>query len=243
MKVLNKLTNEYIDDVLTRLAHNSSAIEGNTLSYNQTVSIILYRIIPQNSNINVREFYEVENHRFALEYILEKLNDNNQLNLTIIKEINSLLMDHLNVNKGKFKTDYNAIKGADFETASPKDTPFLMQQWVDNLNYRLFNENGEKEKIKIILEAHINFERIHPFSDGNGRTGRMLMLYSLLEHDLVPFIIPVEYKNKYYDILMNQDIEEFYKFIIPLKESEEKRIDAFYNKEKINIFEDECIEM
>lgn len=235
MQILKKMTDEYLEDMLARLAHNSSAIEGNTLSYNQTVSIILNRTIPAGSNINIREFYEVENHKYTLEYMLRELQNNNPLDLYIIKEINNKLMDHLNYNKGNFKTESNAIKGANFETASPEMTPYLMQQWVENLNFRLNNTESEEEKIKIILEEHIKFERIHPFSDGNGRTGRMLMLYSALQFNLIPFIIPIDKKNEYYIILQEQDINKFYELVLPLKEFEKNRIEIFYNKEKTQI--------
>lgn len=230
--ILEQMTEEYIEDMLARLAHNSSAIEGNTLSYNQTVSIVLNRTIPSGSSINIREFYEVENHRYALEYLLEELKEKTPLNLHIIKELNNKLMDHLNYNKGNFKTDGNAIKGADFETASPQETPSLMYQWVENINFRIANSNTEEEKIKAILEEHIKFERIHPFSDGNGRTGRMLMLYSMLEHNLAPFIIPVEKKEDYYDVLRNQNTEAFYHLIQPLQIVETNRRKAFFNKER-----------
>lgn len=237
MKILETMTEEYIEDMLARLAHHSSAIEGNTLSYNQTVSIVLNRTIPSGSNINIREFYEVENHRYALEYILGELKETTPLNLSILKEINNKLMDHLNDNKGSFKVDSNAIKGADFQTARPQETPSLIYQWIENLNFKLENSKTEEEKIKIILEEHIQFERIHPFSDGNGRTGRMLMLYSMLEHNLTPFIIPVEEKGNYYTILGNQHVESFYHLVEPLRKKEEERREAFYNKEKSTIKE------
>lgn len=233
MKVLNKITDEYLEDILARLAHNSSAIEGNTLSYNQTVSIVLNNVI--SGNVNLREFYEVMNHKYAFEYMLDELKNGNKLDLYIVKNINKKLMDHLSYDRGEFKKNHNAIKGADFETATPAETPQLMLQWVDNLNYRLKKVNSEEDKIKIILEEHIKFERIHPFSDGNGRTGRIIMIYSLLEHNLVPFIIPVEDKQKYYNILSEQNTEEFYNLVKPFLEFEKKRMNAFYNKEKNKI--------
>lgn len=236
MKLIDKFTDEYLNDMLVRLAHNSSAIEGNTLTYNQTVSIILNRMISGEKNINIREFYEVENHKYAIEYIMEELKENKPLDLYIIKEINNKLMDHLNFNKGNFKTESNAIIGADFETATPSQTPTLMYQWVNNLNFRLDKANTEEEKTKIILEEHINFERIHPFSDGNGRTGRMLMIYSSLQFNVIPFVIPVDRKNDYYDILRRQDVNKFYSLVKKLQEYEKNRIDCFFNKEKTSFF-------
>lgn len=76
------------------------------------------------------------------------------------------------------------ILGASFQTASTKETPFLMAQLIDNLAYHLEIAESDTDKLFAILDAHIRFEPIHPFSGGNGRTGRMLLIYSLLEQGL-----------------------------------------------------------
>lgn len=72
------------------------------------------------------------------------------------------------------------IVGAEFQTASPAETSALIAQLVDNLQYRLNNAETSNNKLLAILDYHIQFERIHPFSDGNGQTGRIIMMYSLL---------------------------------------------------------------
>ena len=107
----------------------------------------------------------------------------------------------------------NSILGTGFITASVQETPLLMQQWVDNLNYRLDIAATAQEKIAIIAEAHIGFERIHPFADGNGRTGRMLLNYSLLERDIAPLIINSKDKATYLHFLSEQDTTGFSQFI------------------------------
>ncbi|MGH2087662.1 Fic family protein [Aerococcus urinaeequi] len=84
------------------------------------------------------------------------------------------------------------IIGAEFQTASPAETPALMNQLVDNLEYRLESSESDDEKLIAVLDTHIQFERIHPFSDGNGRTGRMIMNYSLLQQGFPPLIIEKE---------------------------------------------------
>jgi len=88
---------------------------------------------------------------------------------------------------------------------------------------------------KIIIEYHIKFERIHPFSDGNGRTGRLIMLALMLENNLTPFVITVENRAKYMDILRNQDIENFVSLVKPLIEEEKKRIIAFKKSASLQI--------
>lgn len=231
------LPREYIDDLLVRIAYHSSAIEGNTISLADTVTILLHETIP--GKVSKREFYEIENHKQALEYVIDQLENNESLSLNIVRGIHTQLMDHLNFDRGMWKTHDNAIVGADFNTASAHDVPYLMKQWIDNLNYRLYQSKTDEEKIKHILEMHIDFERIHPFSDGNGRTGRLLIIYSLLEHDISPMIIPVELKSDYIRFLANKDSEGLYNLLSPIILEESKRRNAFENKEKTSIYSDD----
>lgn len=67
------------------------------------------------------------------------------------------------------------ILGADFQTSSVAETPIAVKQWAENTNYRLENSQTKDEFLQNLMAAHINFERIHPFEDGNGRTGRELI--------------------------------------------------------------------
>ena len=231
------LPREYIDDLLVRIAYHSSAIEGNTISLADTVTILLHETIP--GKVSKREFYEIENHKQALEYVIDQLENNESLSLNIVRGIHTQLMDHLNFDRGMWKTHDNAIVGADFNTASAHDVPYLMKQWIDNLNYRLHQSKTDEEKIKHILEMHIDFERIHPFSDGNGRTGRLLIIYSLLEHDIYPIIIPVDLKPDYIRFLANRDSEGLYNLLYPIALEESKRRKAFENKEKTSICSDD----
>jgi len=89
------------------------------------------------------------------------------------------------------------------------------------------------KKIEIILEQHIKFEKIHLFSDGNGRTGRILIIDSCLKENLPPIIIPKDEKGKYITLLSNENIEEFTLWGLKLQEVEMKRIEKFYNKESV----------
>ena len=233
--MFNLLTNfskDYIEDLNIRITYHSNAIEGNTLTLNETATIILDDTIP--NAMSKREFLEVLNHSDALEFLLGEL-QNNKIDIYMIKEINKILLNRLNHNAGNLKMDYNYIRGADFETASPSETPYKVNEWFENMSFQLKNSNSDIEKIKIILEYHIKFERIHPFSDGNGRTGRLIMLALMLENNLTPFVITVENRAKYMNILRNQDIETFMSLVEPLMEEEKKRIIAFKKSSKLQI--------
>lgn len=228
--MIEKLTKEYLDDLLVRLAHHSSAIEGNKLELSDAISILIYAYIPKA--MLEKEYYEVRNHKQAFEYIQYNLLNNEKLSLGVIKEIHRLLLDHLDFNRGNFKNISNAIVGAEFDTASPEQTPNLMYQWLKNYEYLIENAQTEEEKVRVILEKHIEFERIHPFNDGNGRTGRMIMLYSLLENNLAPIIISKELKPRYILGLAEQDTNLLYDLVQPLIDKEKDRMQKFQNKLK-----------
>ena len=181
MNILHTFSKDYLDDILVRLAHHSAGIEGNTISLPATVSIIVNGTLPMSGKATVREFYEIENHKQAFENMLSHLLNEDPLTVTIIKDIHADLTDRLQYDRGQFKKNENMILGAEFQTASPSETPYLMAQLFDNLTYRLNMAESEDEKLLAILDTHIQFERIHPFSDGNGQTGRMTLNYSLLQ--------------------------------------------------------------
>lgn len=232
---LNKMPQNYLDDMLVRLAHHSAGIEGNTISLPATVSIILNGTLPISSGATVREFYEIENHKQAFSNMLDHLESNDTLSVSIIKEVHADLTDRLQYDKGQFKKNENLIIGAEFQTASPSETPFLVQQLVDNLEYRLENAATDEEKLERILDAHIQFERIHPFSDGNGRTGRVIMNYSLLQERFPPLIIEKETKATYIELLAKQDLDGFMSFAKEILAKEQKRMKAFQNMDQEQI--------
>lgn len=238
---VKKLTPEYLDDVLVRLAHHSSAIEGNTITLPETATIILDQTLPNNSKITKREYFEVLNHEQTFEYVIDQIENNTPLSVSVIKDIHEKLTDRLQYDKGKFKVSENYIKGAEFSTAPPRKVSELINQLIGNLEYKINVAFSDKDIVKAILESHITFEKIHPFSDGNGRTGRMVMNYSLLKNGLPPLIIEKENKGLYNQILheaqikeipSENDIETFYDFVEPFLQNEKRRIESFNYKEQ-----------
>lgn len=229
---LDRFTPDYLDDILVRLAHHSTAIEGNTISLPETVSIILHNTLPSSNGASVREFYEIDNHRQAFEFMMEMLRQDEPLSVALIQKMHSKLTDRLQYDRGQFKKNDNRIVGAEFKTALPAETPGLMIQLVDNLNYRLEVANDDDEKIEAIVDSHIQFERIHPFSDGNGRTGHMIMNYSLLKEKLPPFIVHKSDRGVYIERLANQDVEGLKKIALEeMNQERERMIDFGHTKE------------
>lgn len=229
------LPSDYLEDLLVRFAHYSSGIEGNTITLPETVTILLFRTLPKGSGATIKEFYEIENHKRAFEYMLNQLEQDSPLTTSLIKNLHYYLTDRLQNDSGEYKTNPNTILGANFETTSPHHTPSLMNQLVDNLTYQLKNSDTEKDKLEAVIKSHIKFERIHPFSDGNGRTGRLLMNYVLLKESLPPFVIEKDSKAEYIQLLSSEDITGLINFCSSFQEKEKSRIQRFENMERTKI--------
>ena len=218
---------EYMEDILVRMAHHSTAIEGNTLTQAETISILIHNFIPRD--MSEREYYEVKNYRKAFNTLLEA---DRKITTELIKKYNKDIMENLHDLNGKFKTTQNLILGVEFEPTKPYLVPFEIEDCCNNLSYRLDNAKTNEEKVEIIMDQHIKFEKIHPFNDGNGRTGRLLIVHSCLKEDLEPIIIPKEEKGKYINLLASENLKELTKWALQLQEKERDRIEKFSNKER-----------
>lgn len=220
-----KLVKEYLDDFLVRTAHNSTAIEGNTLTQAETISILLHKYIPKT--MSEREYYEVKNYDKTFNYIL---NNDDKFDLSKIKKFHSLIMKNISGDNGEFKKTNNAIIGASFETTLAYQVPYVLKNWLDNYKYRIDLAKSDDEKLEIIIKSHIDFEKIHPFSDGNGRTGRIIMIEQCLQENLDFFVIPVSEKGKYINFLATENYKDFSIWAKELQKIEKERIINFSNK-------------
>ena len=222
---IKNINYEYFLDLSVRMTHHSNAIEGNTLTLNETATIILDSTIPGSKS--VREVFEVLNHKRAIDYMISELENDKKLDIYVIKSINKEILDRLNDNVGNFKRNSNAIIGANFETSTPSQAPILTKNWIENLNYRLELCKNNDEKLLEILNSHIEFERIHPFSDGNGQTGRLIMMYLCFQEKIAPFVIEKEDRALYMSYLREQNVDIIFEKVKELQKFEQKRIDKF----------------
>lgn len=226
MSIKDKIIDEYIRDLLVRIAHHSTAIEGNTLTLDENISILIKYYIPKE--MPEKSYNEVRNYRELFPILLDLLDKKEkEIKVEEIKDYNKIIMANLSDDAGQYKKVANIILGAEFEPVKPYQVPYVMQEWCDNYNFRIKNAKTDEEKVEIILDQHIKFERIHPFGDGNGRTGRLLIIDSCLRENLVPIIIPKEEKTKYIEFLANEDSKNFTKWALELQKKELERINYF----------------
>lgn len=222
MTILEFILNneEYLKDLITRSTYHSNAIEGSTLTFAETYAILYNDNSFKIQGKEPREIYEAINHKKALELIFGYLKENAQLDERIIKNINEAINKDIKDTKGYRKVQV-FIRGSEHIPPEPEKLPNLMNYYIYNYN------NDEQEIFEKIAKYHIEFEKIHPFEDGNGRTGRLLLNYELLKNNLPPIVIAREDRVKYFEYLRNNDNIGLAKWFKELSKNEEERIRKF----------------
>ena len=190
-------------------AYNTNHIEGSTLTEEQTRYIYETNTIvleDGNVNANVDDILETANHFKLVDYMLDVADQ--PLNEDMIKEFHKILKTGTSddrkswFNVGEYKKLPNEVSGN--ETSKPENVSSDMKKLLEKYN------SLEKATFEDIVKFHKNFETIHPFQDGNGRVGRIIMFKECLKNDIVPFIILDKDKMFYYRGLKEFDIEKGY---------------------------------
>ncbi len=215
---------EYFEDFIARSTYHSNGIEGNTLSYAETYAI-LFNDNEFDVSAKPREIYEAINHKYAINYVINHLEED--LSERMIKDIAIHINRNISDISGYRKVQV-MIKGAEHIPPAPGQVPQSMMYFVYNYNNTMFQDVFQK-----IAEMHIQFERIHPFEDGNGRTGRLLLNYELLKNGCPPIVIPKEERTKYFKMLSEGDSLGMAAYFKYLSQKEEERIHTFQPKESL----------
>lgn len=190
-----------------KLSYNSNHMEGSTLTEEQTRYIYETNTIGlEKEPANIDDIIETVNHFQCFDYILDCAD--NVLTENIIKKIHAILKSNTSdsrlewFNVGEYKQRPNMV--GDSKTTPPSKVKKEIQ--------KLLFEYNQKEIIdfKVIVAFHYQFERIHPFQDGNGRVGRLIIFKECLKYNIVPFIIDEKHKLYYYRGLKEFETEKGY---------------------------------
>lgn len=222
MTVLEFILNnkDYIEDLVTRSTYHSNAIEGSTLTYAETYAILYNDNSFKIEGKEPREIYEAINHKEALNIVFENLQEKREFDERFIKKLNETINKNIKETSG-FRKVQVFIQGSDHIPPEPEKVPNLM-------NYYIYNYNNDIEDIFLkIAKYHIEFEKIHPFEDGNGRTGRLLLNYELLKNDLPPVVISKDERVKYFEFIRKNDSSGLAEWFKELSNAEEQRMQKF----------------
>ncbi|MEZ3447256.1 MAG: Fic family protein [Lachnospiraceae bacterium] len=180
--------------------HNSTAIEGNTLSLIET-KVLLEDGISIGGKA-LREIYEAVNHRKAFRYVKEYIGKGLPLDEAKVKDIHALLMENIQVG-GVYRNAQVYISGAQHMPPPPQ----LMYQQVKEFYADLSWKGRELNPVELAAWIHAEFVKIHPFTDGNGRTSRLIMNYQLMTDGFPPVSIAKEDRLEYFKTLEAYAVE------------------------------------
>ncbi len=179
------------EEFLINFTYNSNAIEGNTLTLQETALIINEGITIGEKSL--REHFEVIGHREACLYLEELVKEQAELSDKVIKDIHSLVLMDQRDSKGVYRRVPVVIMGAAHTPPQPYLVPIRMEQLIQN-----YDQNNSNHIIERVARFHLDFEVVHPFIDGNGRTGRLLLNFELMKHGYPPINIKYSDRKKYY---------------------------------------------
>lgn len=203
-----------------KMAYNSNRIEGSTLTEKQTASIFETGTLWADGSVfRTKDVEEMTGHFTMFNYMLDTCEE--QLSESLIKAY------HYRLKAGVFEDIANGypIGGyrnrrnivSDITTSTPEDVENDMRALLENYHHK------ELHALKDLAEFHAKFEKIHPFQDGNGRVGRMILFKECLRNQVMPFIIGDDRKAEYYECLNNAQQKENYEPLIQFFEQEQER--------------------
>lgn len=191
----NKISGGIYHKIQIDLTYNSNHIEGSRLTHDQTRYIYETNTIGADAGpLNVDDIVETANHFKCIDMIIEQANYSlseafiKQLHLTLKSGTSDARKDWFAV--GDYKRLPNEVGGK--QTVTPEEVHGRMKRLLNTYNQK------KTKTLEEIIEFHYQFELIHPFQDGNGRVGRLIMFKECLRNNIVPFIIDEELKLFYY---------------------------------------------
>ncbi len=208
--------------------YNSNAIEGNQLNYGETVAFLMHGVTAKGKTL--KDHLDIKGHNEAINFLLDIIKEDRDISESDIRSLHKMILveeyevDALTtegqptkkkIKLGTYKTTPNSVKTRTGEIhyyASVEDTPILMKELIDW--YNKVKNNNTVHPIVLASLFHHQFVAIHPFDDGNGRLGRILMNLIMMKFNYLPIVVKNEDKINYYSVLAQADEKQY----IPLVE-------------------------
>ena len=211
---LDNIKNEYIkefsklpftakkkekENFLIKFTYNTNRIEGCTITLKETARLLQERRSPVNKPL--KDIKEIENHEQVFKSML---NEKNDLSLSLINRWHKKLLANIDEEiAGKIRKHNVAIAGSKFEPPQPNEIQYLLRRFIQWYN----NSRGQIHPVELAAIAHLKFVTIHPFTDGNGRTSRIIMNFILHKNNFPMLDISYLRRNSYYNSLERSQIK------------------------------------
>ena len=183
-----------LDKLTLYLTYHTNTIEGSTMTLADTDAVLFkHKVLTNRTQV---EQAEARNHRAALLWLLEQLeNQDLVIDEQLVKGLHLRLMNGIMENAGQYRTHSVRILGTHVTVANYLQVPTLMSELFKEIS------TSSEDRIAILATTHAAFEKIHPFSDGNGRVGRLILLAQALQAELIPPLVLKERRAAYYRYL------------------------------------------
>ncbi len=197
------------DEFVLALTYHSDVIEGSTLTKGETAAVLFADAVLKNRTL--REQMEAKNHQAAIEHLWGQIRPGRPISQSFVLRLHAILMNGIESDAGSYRTHAVRIVGANVPTANHLSVPRLMAALIRDCNRR------SDDVLAMAARTHARFEQIHPFTDGNGRVGRLLLNAMLLRGNLAPAVIEQRRKREYLKLLSRaqllDDHEPFAQFV------------------------------
>lgn len=220
MKIFSDNRN-YLEDFITRATYDSNALEGSTLTKNETYALIFdsnHCVI----NANAKEIHQAINMKKAYKEMFDLIRSKKPLTHDFLVHLNEVINENI-LFGGAYRVNPAMLTGSNKVFPSPDEIESFLDRFIDAYNALVdagFTMND-------VADLHIHFENIHPFSDGNGRTGRLLINALLLSGNQIPITLPLDVRNDYLKLLETNNTAQMARMFTELQEQEKDRLELF----------------
>ena len=180
------------EEFTLEFTYNSNAIEGNTLTLQETALVLEGITIDKKP---LKDHLEAVGHKQAFLYVKQLISDKESLSEKMIKDIHSLVLMDRREDRGIYRKIPVRILGASNEPPQPYLVPIKMEELI----VQHIKNQKKMHIIERVARFHMDFEAVHPFIDGNGRTGRLLLNFELMQNGYLPINVKFSDRRKYYE--------------------------------------------